>query len=303
MTPERVKEIIADISQRLKTGELKIVSNDGYRYYTDTLTETLNIPLTTAGETAELYERLFLNPLTEQANLPIDLFDRLSHFTLFIGPPDTGKTYKALQIAKDCGITPLFKMCNEDFTLVTLLKDFILVDGKPEYKESLTLTALTGTDRAIIVLDEINTISTGAIKSLQPLFDDTSTHFEYQGKVYKKNPNCKIIGTLNDKDKGISILPDAILSRAACEWFEPTPLSMISNWTKTPIEWVQLLFDLYKALGLLSIFGTRQIKLLHKKTTSQIKNHLYAMCAMKKIDTKTIETLQVTQLVNKLTVC
>jgi len=301
MTKERINEVIAAIKKALDDKEIKVVNADGHRYYTDVLTETLHIPLTEPEETAEVFERLVLLPRQQADQLPKDLFLRLPRVSMFIGQPDTGKTYQALQIAKDCNITPLFKMCNEDMNLETFMKDFRLIDGKPVFDESLALQYLTGNDRAFIIMDEWNTMGTGAMKTMQPILDDTSTHFEYNGKLYQKNMNCKFIITLNDKDKGISIVPDAILSRCTLHWFEPVPTSTIAKWTGVDIKWINNLYQIYKVLGLLSIFGTRQIKMLYNlKNIIAIKNHLYGLCMMKNIDSKVIDTLQVQQMLNQL---
>lgn len=299
MEVQRIKEVLAEIKAGLDNKELKVVSADGHRYYTDVMTETLHIPLTTPEETAEIYEKLVIN--VKQSASVKDPFERLPRVSMFLGQPDTGKTYQAFQIAKDCGIVPLFKMCNEDMNLETFMKDFKLVDGQPVFDESLALQKLTGTEREIIIMDEWNTMGTGAMKTMQPILDDTSSHFEYNGKLYKKNMNCKFIITLNDKDKGISIVPDAILSRCTLKWFEPVPTSTIAKWTGVDIKWINSLYGIYKVLGLLSIFGTRQIKMLHNmKDLSAIKNHLYGLCQMKNIDSKVIDTLQVQQMINQL---
>ena len=301
MDKARINEIMTAIKTAIDNKEIKVVSAEGHRYYTDVLTESLHIPLTTVEETAEVYERLVLLPKQQQDKLPKDLFLRLPRVSMFIGQPDTGKTYTALQIAKDCGITPLFKMCNEDMNLETFMKDFHLVDGKPVFDESLAIKKLSGTDREIIIMDEWNTMGTGAMKTMQPILDDTSTHFEYNGKLYTKNMNCKFIITLNDKDKGISIVPDAILSRSALRWFEPVPTTTLAKWTGVDIKWVTNLYSIYKLLGLLSVFGTRQIKMLHGyNNIAAIKNHLYGLCMMKNIDNKLLDTLQLTQLLNQL---
>ena len=301
MTIERIKEVMEAIKTGLQNKELKIVSAEGHRYYTDVMTESLHIPLTTPEETAEVYERLVMLPKLQAAKSPADLFLRLPRVSMFIGQPDTGKTHSALQIAKDCGTLPLFKMCNEDMNLETFMKDFKLVDGQPVFDESLALKKLTGTDREIIIMDEWNTMSTGAMKTMQPLLDETSTHFEYNGKLYQKNMNCKFIITLNDKDKGISIVPDAILSRCALRWFEPVPTTTIAKWTGVDIKWVETLYKIYKVLGLLSVFGTRQIRMLHGiNDVTAIKNHLYGLCMMKNIDSKLIDTLPLQQLLNQL---
>jgi adenylate kinase family enzyme len=293
-------EIITRMREDLKNNITKVVSSDGYRYYTDVLTEKIIVPITTPEETALVYEKLIINANQAKLVEAADLFSTLPRVMMFVGQPDTGKTYLAEQIARECNITPLFKMCRDNLNLETLLEDFKLVDGKPAFEESVAIKMMTGTDRHIIILDEFNTLLTGVMKTFQPIFDDTSTTFEYRGKIYTKNMNCKFIVTLNDKDKGISVVPDAILSRVELRWFDPTPTTTISKWTQVDIEWINKLFDVYKILGLTSIFGTRQIKILNGKTTDKIKNHLYGLCKMTKTDTEILESLQMQDVLTRL---
>jgi hypothetical protein len=298
----KLEDIITRMRDDLNKGIIKVVNNDGYRYYTDTLSETLIIPITTTEETARLYEKLIINPQINQSTTCItDPFLALPRVSMFIGQPDTGKTYLAEKIAKECNIVPLLKMCRDNLNLETLLEDFILIDGKPVFEESLALKLMSGTERGIIIFDEFNTLLTGVMKTMQPIFDDTSTTFEYRGKVYKKNLNCKFIVTLNDKDKGISIVPDAILSRVTVRWFEPVSPATIAKWTGVSLQWITDVYQVYKVLGLLNVFGTRQIKMLKQlNDVVALKNHLYGLCMMKNIDGKAIETLQVQNLINKL---
>jgi hypothetical protein len=295
-------EIVQRMRDDLAKGLTKVVSNDGYRYYTDTLTEQIIVPITTPDETALLYEKLMINTISAKQDASKDLFLTLPRASMFVGQPDTGKTYRAEEIAKQCGIEPLFKMCRDNLNLETLFEDFKLVDGKPAFEESLAIKMMSDSQkrRYIIILDEFNTLLTGVMKTFQPILDDTSTTFEYRGKVYQKNPNCKFIVTLNDKDKGISIVPDAILSRVELTFFEPVPTSTIAKWTTVNVEWINNLFNIYKVLGLTNIFGTRQVKILHGKHIDRIRNHLYGICKMTKTDDKLLDTLQVQQLVNKL---
>jgi hypothetical protein len=295
-------EIVQRMRDDLSKGLTKVVSNDGYRYYTDTLTQQIIVPITTPDETALLYEKLMINTISAKQDASKDLFLTLPRASMFVGQPDTGKTYRAEEIAKQCGIEPLFKMCRDNLNLETLFEDFKLVDGKPAFEESLAIKMMSDSQkrRYIIILDEFNTLLTGVMKTFQPILDDTSTTFEYRGKVYQKNPNCKFIVTLNDKDKGISIVPDAILSRVELTFFEPVPTSTIAKWTTVNVEWINNLFNIYKVLGLTNIFGTRQVKILHGKHIDRIRNHLYGICKMTKTDDKLLDTLQVQQLVNKL---
>lgn len=297
MEVKEINEILAEIKSKLDSKELKIMVSEGHRYYTDVLTETLHIPLTTSQEVAENYKKLVLGMKKKNT---VEEFDSLPRVSMFIGQPDTGKTYEAFNIAKRCGVTPLFKMCNEDMNLETFMKDFKLVNGQPAFDETLAIQKLSGTEREIIIMDEWNTMTTGAMKTMQPLLDDTSPEFEFNGKIYKKNMNCKFIITLNDKDKGISVIPDAILSRCLLRWFEPVPTSTIARWTGVDVARVNKLYQLYKICGLVSVFGTRQVKMLANTSLQDIKLHLYGLCQMKNIDSKVIDTLQVQQLISSL---
>ena len=288
------------MKQDIAAGDVMVKVTDGFRFYTDVLTQSIMVPITTPVETAKLYEKVFINPIKAGAS-PADPFAVLPRVSMSIGQPDTGKTYDAIATAKGCGLEPLLKMCRDSLNLETLLEDFQLVNGKPVFNESLALKMLSGTDRAIIILDEFNTLLTGVMKTLQPIFDDTSMTFEYRGKVYNKNLNCKFIVTLNDKDKGISVVPDAILSRSRLKYYPPVPPHVIAQWTKVPVAWVQNLHQIYKALDLLPVFGSRQITMLYGKSDQEaVKNHLIGLCSMKNIDSKGVESLQVLNLITKL---
>ena len=300
LTPAEVATVIAKLKDDIKNGDIVVANDDGHRYYTDTFSRQLHIPMTEVADVAEAYKKLVLD-LHSPSAAPADLFATLPRVSMFIGQPDTGKTHMAQQLAKQCNITPLFKMCRDSLNLETLLEDFKLVDGKPVFEESLAIKYLSGSGRYIIILDEFNTLLTGVMKTLQPIFDDTSTTFEYRGKIYTKNMDCKFIVTLNDKDKGISIVPDAILSRATLRWFEPVPTTTISKWTGVPLPWIENLRNIYKVLGLMNVFGTRQVKMLfNSKDPSVVKNHLYGLCMMRNVDAKLIDTLNVQQMLNKL---
>lgn len=296
------QEIVARMREDINNKIVKVISSDGYRYYTDTLTEKIIVPITTPEETARVYEKLIINAEQAKQVESNDLFSTLPRVMMFVGQPDTGKTFLAEEIAKQCSVEPLFKMCRDNLNLETLLEDFQLVDGKPMFSESIAIKMMSDPHkkRYIIILDEFNTLMTGVMKTFQPIFDDTSTTFEYRGKIYAKNMNCKFIVTLNDKDKGISVVPDAILSRVELRWFDPTPTTTIAKWTNVDITWVNKLFDVYKILGLTSIFGTRQIKILHGKTIDKIKNHLYGLCKMTKTDPEILESLQMQDVLTKL---
>lgn len=300
-TERTTNEIIQHLRDALAKGLFEIVAEEGHRVYQSVLDPSIKIPLTTPNEVARLYEHMVLNASANTSNSNAG-FDALPRVSIYVGQPDTGKTYKAIKVAEQYNIDPLIKMCRDTLNLETLLEDFILVDGKPVFSESLALKLMADPNNtpAIIIFDEFNTLLTGVMKTLQPIFDDTSSTFEYRGHIYNKNLNCKFILTLNDKDKGISVLPDAILSRSQLSWFEPPSIAVLSKWTGVPATWIKGLQDVYKALGMLNIFGSRQIKMLNKANIQDIKNHLYGLCMMRNVSASALDTLELQQAINKL---
>ena len=70
------------------------------------------------------------------------------------------------------------------------------------------------------------------------------------------------------------------------------PVTTIAQWTGAPVQWVTELYKIYKILGLLNIFGTRQVKMLKQMNDVQaIKNHLYGLCMMKKYRYKSLRDI------------
>ena len=290
------QEIIKQISTDLSQGKVRVESKDNYRCYTD---GTRVVPITSNAETIDLYYKTFIAP---QIVLPgSNSFDELPRCTIYVGQPDTGKTFKAQQLAQSLNIPHLLIMARDNLNLETLLEDFTLVDGKPVFQESLAIKMLTGTEPGLIIIDEFNTLLTGVMKTLQPLLDTTSKTFEYKGKIYNKNLKCKFILTLNDKDKGISIIPDAILSRSKIVYFDQPDLNTISTWSNQPLTFVTDAYDIYKALGLTSLFGTRQIQVLSTmKSVDDITAHFTGLTSLRGMKADLINSIEVQRLFGKL---
>lgn len=306
---EKLKqEIIALIKDNLKTGLIKAVTEPTGRFYI-TSDDSLKIPITTTEETLLNYKKLIIDKDYFNVNKinNNDTFNGLPRVSIYVGKPDTGKTYSAIKYAEDLGIPYLFIMARETLTLETLLQDFTVIDGKPVFKESLAIKMLSDPDNkpAIIIVDEFNTTPTGIMKTLQPIFDDTSKTFEFNGTIYKKNLNCKFILTLNDRDKGISIIPNAILSRSYVKYFNTIDANTLSKWTGIHIDKVKQYERLYELLGLSSIFGSRQLKILKDMhDINVIKNHLKGLLSLKNINDDTafnkLDTLEYNTLINSL---
>ena len=289
------QEILQRIKDDLQNKKVRVEIRDNYRVYTDGVNE---VPMTSQEETLKNYYKVFIAPAVNTATLN---FDTLPRCTIYVGQPDTGKTYKAQQLAQEFNIPSILIMARDNLNLETLLEDFSLVDGKPVFKESLAIKMLSGTEPGLIIIDEFNTLLTGVMKTLQPLLDTTSKTFEYKGKVYNKNLNCKFILTLNDKDKGISVIPDAILSRSKIEYFEQPNIDTLAAWSKQSVEYVTDVYNTFKVLGILNLFGTRQIQILSQLNDIQnITSHFIGLCSLRGMKTDLIKSLEVQRLFQKL---
>jgi len=295
-----INKTIAQIKQDMDSKKVWIESRAGYRVYTDGQKEVV---ITNAKETAINYYNTFIVSNIVNSPLPgtTSDFDSLPRCSIFVGKPDTGKTYQAQKLAEDLGVPYLLIMARDNLNLETLLEDFTLVDGKPVFQESLAIKMLSGTENGIIIIDEFNTLLTGVMKTLQPLLDTTSKTFEYKGKVYNKNLNCKFILTLNDKDKGISIIPDAILSRSYIKYFTQPDSSVLAQWSGKPKQFVEDLANLYQALDLSSIFGTRQINIVYNlQTVDEIIAHFNGLCSLRGMDASKLDTIETKRLFTAL---
>lgn len=289
------KDILKQIASDLAKKKIRVESKDNYRCYTD---GDKYVVITTTEETAQNYYNTFIAAQTKAVS---SSFNELPRCTIFVGQPDTGKTYKAQQLAQDYNVPSILIMSRDNLNLETLLEDFTLVDGKPVFKESLAIKMLSGTDPGLIIIDEFNTLLTGVMKTLQPLLDNTSKTFEYKGKIYNKNLNCKFILTLNDKDKGISIIPDAILSRSKIVYFEQPDIKVLAQWSNQSEQYVQAAYDTYKCLGLLSLFGTRQINVLSTMQNVQdITAHFIGLLSLRGMNSDLIKSLEVQRLLSQL---
>lgn len=288
-------DIIKQISEDIKNKKVWVESKDNYRYYTD---GNKSVIMTNADETAKNYYNTFIAPVVHKVNTT---FDDLPRCTIYVGQPDTGKTFQAQQVASKYNVPHILIMARDNLNLETLLEDFTLVDGKPIFKESLAIKMLSGTEPGLIIIDEFNTLLTGVMKTLQPLLDTTSKTFEYKGKIYTKNLNCKFILTLNDKDKGISIIPDAILSRSKIVYFDQPDIPTLAKWSNQTEQYVQAAYDVYKALGLLSLFGTRQIKVLTTmNNVDDITAHFIGLTSLRGMKQDLIRSLEVQRLLGTL---
>lgn len=288
-------DIIKQISEDLRNKKVWVEARDNCRVYTDGVK---SVVMTNADETAQMYYNTFIK---SNGGKTTTSFDDLPRCTIYVGQPDTGKTYQAQQLASQFNVPHILIMARDNLNLETLLEDFTLVDGKPVFKESLAIKMLSGTEPGLIIIDEFNTLLTGVMKTLQPLLDNTSKTFEYKGKVYTKNLKCKFILTLNDKDKGISIIPDAILSRSKIVYFDQPDVPTLARWSGQTEQYVQAAYDVYKALGLLNLFGTRQINVLSTMdNVDAVTAHFIGLTSLRGMKQDLIRSIEVQRLLGTL---
>lgn len=112
--------------------------------------------------------------------------------------------------------------------------------------------------------------------------------------MYNKNMHCKFICTLNDKDKGISILPDAILSRSKFKYFDKPDVNVLMQWTGYSNQFIALMLDMFEVLDIMPVFGTRQLKMIHDcADVNEITNHFTGLLALRNKDVKLLKTPEV----------
>lgn len=283
------ESIKARLKSDLTSGVTTTGQTETYRYYKN---GDVIIPITSVDETLELYEKLVVNKKATDKKIP--------RVSIFVGAPDTGKTYRAVQICKELNYPYILIMCRDSLNLDTLLENFVLEEGKPAFKNGLALDMLSGTEPCVIILDEFNTLLTGVMKTLQPIMDSTSQTFEYKGKIYNKNPHCHFILTMNEKDRGISILPDAILSRSFVQYFKQVSNETLEKWTGAPRLFINSVQKLYETLKISNLFGSRQISMLYGQDKTIIESHLIGLLALKGMDQNLVSQIEIQALISKL---
>ncbi len=297
LTP-RQEAIYKQYQQDIASGKVKKETTPFGNVITDGVKK---IMVTNTIGTLEAYDQTFINPVNTASNF-LALMNRV---TIYVGPPDTGKTYQAQDLCIKNNIKYIIIPCHDGLTLETLLEDFVLVNGQPTYQPSLALQMLSDPNNTdcIIILDELNTCRTAVLKTFQPLFDNTSKSFVYRGQTYKKNMNCKFICTLNDKDKGISILPDAILSRSCLKYFVPVDDATLVLRTGYKQAFIQACRGVFRSIGLEGIFGVRQLNAMYNLNAVDAIDHLKGLLALKNLDFAALDTMEFQNQVQQMYNC
>ena len=144
-------------------------------------------------------------------------FERInSRITIFYGDAGTGKTTKALELAKSSGY---LMACSTDMQPQNLLYDFELVNGQPVFIPTVLYKAMT--EGKPIVLDEINFLSYETLKYMQ-VWTDSKDYVIFKDNVIEIKEGFHIYGTMNLHQQGaIYSLPEPLVDRCGCiESFE-----------------------------------------------------------------------------------
>jgi len=230
-----------------------------------------------------------------------DFQRNLRKFELWFGNPSTGKTTYAKRLAQqlvdDNNISDYTILnCHEDMTVMSLFKT-TKTDDQGTWKFILNKAFQMLTDelqqRYVIIFDEINTLAMSVLKALQPILDDTEGMFEFEDKVYRKNPNVWFIATMNHKDLGTSTLPDAVKSRAFPKFFKDLSYDELAQRTLVPATFIDILkriYDMFKDMGNLHPFynDVRQLKNMVGLTPQAFREYVIAQLELAQIDYETV---------------
>jgi DNA polymerase III delta prime subunit len=221
----------------------------------------------------------------------------LRKFELWFGNPSTGKTTAARNISQELVDNNVIKdfaviQCHEEMTVMSMLKT-TKTDESGAWIFILNKVFKFLTDelreKYVVIFDEINTLPMSVLKALQPLLDDTSGSFDFEDKTYIKNPNVFFIATMNHKDIGTSMLPEAIVSRAFPKFFADLTPKDLETRSKVPASFINILrsiHGMFSHLGNLHPFynDVRQLKNLAGLTAEQFKEYITSHLELSNID-------------------
>ena len=76
---------------------------------------------------------------------------------------------------------------------------------------------------------------------------------------------------------------------------------MLAQWSGKPQQFVEDLANLYQALDLSSIFGTRQINIVYNlQTVDEIIAHFNGLCSLRGMDASKLDTIETKRLFTAL---
>ena len=217
---------------------------------------------------------------------------------LFFGNPSTGKTTFAKRLAQhllDTGAIDDYTVihAHEEMTVMSMFKTTTTDNetGAWKFIQNKFFKMLTDElqKRYVVIIDEINTLIMSVLKAFQPIADDTEGTFEFEGQVYRKNPNVFFIATMNHKDVGTSPLPKAIKSRFFPVFFKDLDTTELSKRTQVPAQFLDLLkrvYDMFSPLGDVHEFfnDVRQLKNMVGLSREQFKDFITSHLELANID-------------------
>ncbi len=226
-----------------------------------------------------------------------ELNRELKRAELWFGEPGSGKTTLAMNTCDYLMQQGLIEdytkiICHEDLNLMSLLKTTKTDEnGLWKFLPNKVFNMLTDEmqKRYVIILDEFNTLQMSVMKAMQPILDDTVGKFDFEDKVYDKNPNLFFILTMNHRDLGISELPIAIKDRLYPRLFRELTIVELSKRSGMPRHLIELLTktrQMFEHLGDLPEFhkSVRQLKELYGASGEEVAYYMKSQLALAQIE-------------------
>lgn len=227
-------------------------------------------------------------PASDSKNLFVQELGReLRKAELWLSNPGVGKTTLAKNVSEkflENGQIEDYAIvnCHEELTVMSILKTTRTDEhGNWKFLLNKVFNMLTDATQApyIVVFDEYNTLPMSVQKSLQPIIDDTEGKFDFEDKEYTKNPNVTFILTMNHRDLGTNMLPDAILDRTFKVFFEDLTNEQLAQRSGVPehiIETIGKVRKMFEHLADLPEFhkSVRRLKDIKGLTGEQFKNYI-----------------------------
>lgn len=239
-----------------------------------------------------------VNNQTSYDNLFVQDFSRdLRKVELWFSNPGVGKStmsrnlcnmWKTNDVIEDY----VWVKCHEDMTVQSLFKTTMTDEnGNWKFPFNRMFHALTDKmqKRYVIVFDEFNLLPMSVQKGLQNTLDDTIGDFDFEDKVYEKNPNVSFILNINHRDIGVNQLADAIKDRAFPVFFRDLDNDSLALRTQMPVKFLELLkriYDMFANLGDLQPFhkSVRHLNMLHGLNKQQFKEYLISQLELAGIE-------------------